>query len=108
MGKPAPLTEDWRVERHDHDDGVISYEIWGYLRGEYSFLFHIYEQPFVEGAEILANVVVRSVNCHHDLVEALTAASQAMDVEDWWTAQAIARNALKREADMTSPERGEP
>ncbi len=71
MSKNTPLTERWSVERHDHDDGVISYEIWGYLRGEYSFLFHIYEQPFVDEAERLANVVVRSVNCHDDMLDAL-------------------------------------
>lgn len=68
---PAPASPrqiEW--QRHDHDDGVISYEIWE-TAPSYGFLFHIYEAPFVDDAKRLAGQLVTAMNSHRDLLEAL-------------------------------------
>ncbi len=69
MSTPRP----WEVERHDQDDGTISYEIWCITAPTYHRIVTLNDDDN-EAARADAALIVRSVNAHDALVAALNAA----------------------------------
>lgn len=63
---PVQACAQLRVERHDHDGGLIAYEVW--LNGG-DFLFSIYEGDF--DAKAMADRIAHVFNVHGELLEAL-------------------------------------
>lgn len=73
----------WHVERHDLDDGRITYEVWGYIGPRYHWLFTVAEDGTGDGfdAKRVAEEVVTKRNAHDDLVAALRAVRQELWVD---------------------------